>query len=60
MNFLRRSLILLALTGLLGGLVGCAGYQLGAVKPAALADIRSMAIPTFINNTLEPRISVLE
>ena len=59
MKFFRRSVILLALSGMLGGLVGCGGYKLGAVKPAAFADIRSMAIPTFINNTQEPRASVL-
>ncbi len=59
MKFFRRSVILLSLTGILSGLVSCAGYKLGAVKPAALADISSMAIPTFINNTQEPRVSVL-
>ena len=59
MKHFRRLVSLLALTATLGGLVGCAGYKLGAVKPAALADIRSMAVPTFINQTQEPRASVL-
>ena len=40
-------------------MVGCAGYKLGSVKPTAFTDIRSMAIPTFTNDTQEPRISVL-
>lgn len=59
MKLFRRSVLLLALTGILGGLVSCAGYKLGAVKPSALADIRSMAIPPFKNATQEPKISVL-
>ena len=45
--------------GCLGGLVGCAGYQLGSIKPSAMADIRSLAIPTFKNQTQEPKIAVL-
>ena len=38
---------------------GCAGYKLGSVKPSSLADINSIAVPTFLNDTLEPRISVM-
>jgi lipopolysaccharide assembly LptE-like protein len=38
---------------------GCAGYQLGPAKPAYLRDVHSIAIPTFGNNTLTPRIEVL-
>ena len=59
MKLFRRTVLLLALFGILGGLVGCAGYRLGSVKPAAMADIRSMAIPTFKNLTLEPKSAVL-
>lgn len=59
MKLFKRSVLLLALTGILGGLVGCAGYRLGSVKPSAMADIRTMAIPTFTNETLEPKIAVL-
>ena len=59
MKLFRRSILLLALTGILGGLVGCAGYKLGAVKPSIMTDIRSMAVPTFKNLTQEPKISVL-
>ncbi|MGY8686655.1 MAG: LPS assembly lipoprotein LptE [Verrucomicrobiales bacterium] len=37
---------------------GC-GYKLGYVKPASYQHVRSLYIPTFKNNTLEPRSSVL-
>jgi len=39
-------------------LTGC-GYTLGPVKPGYLRDVKTLAIPTFKNNTLEPRIEVL-
>lgn len=38
---------------------GCAGYQLGAVKPSAYEKIDRVFVPPFKNNTLEPRISSL-
>ena len=38
---------------------GCAGYHIGPVQPYYLRAIRSLAVPTFKNNTLTPRISVL-
>ena len=37
----------------------CAGYQLGSIKPTAMAGVQSLAIPTFKNETLEPRIHSL-
>ena len=40
-------------------LSGCAGYQIGSVKPSAYSSINSLHIPPFINRTLEPRISSL-
>lgn len=40
-------------------LPGCAGYQMGSVKPEAYAHIRKISVPTFENKTLEPRVSVL-
>ena len=46
------SAVTLALT-----FVGCAGYQLGSVKPVRLAHVDTIAIPTAKNETLEPRIS---
>ena len=40
-------------------LSGCAGYHLGSVKPYALRDVHSIAVPTFKNVTLVPRAEVL-
>jgi len=38
---------------------GCLGYHVGPVKPYYLRDIHSIAVPTFKNRTLVPRIEVL-
>ncbi|MEM6909976.1 MAG: LptE family protein [Verrucomicrobiota bacterium] len=38
---------------------GCAGYQLGGVPPQEMVEITSIAVPTFHNDTQEPRIDVL-
>ncbi len=38
---------------------GCAGYHVGPIKPYALRDVRSIAVPTFDNKTLAPRVAVL-
>ena len=46
------TLVLLALGG-------CAGYHIGPVQPYYLRSVHSIAIPTFGNKTLVPRISVL-
>ncbi len=40
-------------------LPGCAGYQLGDVKPASYASVQNLHVPTFKNLTLEPRLSSL-
>lgn len=40
-------------------LSSCAGYQLGASKPYQLANVTKLAVPTFKNDTLEPRLEVL-
>ena len=40
-------------------LSGCGGYQLGSVKPEAYADIETIWVPTFENDTLEPRLAVI-
>jgi hypothetical protein len=37
----------------------CAGYHPGASKPHQLAAVKKLAVPTFKNDTLEPRIEVL-
>ena len=51
----------LRFTAALASLVfsGCVGYQLGGAKPSALANIRSIAVPMFDNQTFEPRVGVL-
>lgn len=41
------------------GLTGCAGYQMGAVKPTPYQDIDRIHIPTFKNDTLEPRAAAI-
>jgi len=54
---LSRTAAVLAAPVLL--LTGCAGYSVGPIKPARLASVNSIAVPTFKNMTLEPRSSVL-
>jgi hypothetical protein len=38
---------------------GCAGYHVGPATPSYLRQIHSIAVPTFRNTTLVPRIEVL-
>jgi len=38
---------------------GCSGYQLGPATPAYLRNVHAIAVPTFKNGTLEPRLEVL-
>ncbi len=40
-------------------LSGCAGYELGDVKPSVYAGINNLHVPIFKNDTLEPRLSSL-
>jgi len=40
-------------------LSGCLGYHIGPAKPYSLRDVHTIAIPTFVNKTLIPRIEVL-
>jgi hypothetical protein len=47
-----------ALVALLAGLTGCA-YKIGPIKPKLMEGINSIAVPSFKNDTLEPRIEVL-
>ena len=47
-----------AALGLLS-LGGCAGYHIGSVQPYYLRSVHSIAVPTFENKTLLPRIAVL-
>jgi hypothetical protein len=41
------------------GLSGCLGYHIGPAKPYYLSNIHTIAIPTFTNKTLIPRVEVL-
>jgi len=54
---MSRSYLLLSLLAA-SLLSGCAGYQLGPVKPAAMEGINTIAVPVFANDTYEPRIEV--
>lgn len=38
---------------------GCLGYHVGPVKPYYLRDVHTIAVPTFENKTLIPRVEVL-
>ena len=40
-------------------LISCAGYQLGGIKPASLAQVKSITVPMFSNGTLHPRAEAL-
>lgn len=53
---MKKASLLLSLALLLNG---CAGYTLGPATPGYLKHIHSIAIPTFGNATLVPRIEVL-
>jgi hypothetical protein len=46
-----------ALIGML--LTGCAGYRLGPIQPHFMEGIHTIAVPTFRNETLIPRIEVM-
>lgn len=37
---------------------GCAGYRIGPIKPTWMKEINKIAVHTFRNDTLEPRIEV--
>jgi hypothetical protein len=49
----------LCLPVLIFALASCSGYQLGSSKPSRLAGVQKLAVPTFKNDTLEPRLEVL-
>lgn len=50
---------LFAAAFLLSSLGGCAGYHIGPVQPYHLRAVHKIAVPTFKNQTLMPRIAVL-
>jgi hypothetical protein len=53
---MRRAIVVPALTLLLGG---CAGYHVGPIKPARLAGVKTIAVNSFKNKTIQPRVEVL-
>ena len=53
---MKKAFAPLLLAFLLGG---CAGYQLGPATPGYLKNVHAIAVPTFANTTLVPRIEVL-
>ena len=54
-----RALRLLASVLLALSAAGCGGYQIGPIKPKLYKAIRTIAVSSFKNDTLEPRIEVL-
>lgn len=40
-------------------LAGCAGYKLGPVKPTYMKHVKTIAVPSFRNETLIPRVEVM-
>ena len=54
---MKRKLLLGSVVAVV--LSSCAGYHLGSIKPYALRDIHTIAVPTFKNDTLTPRAEVL-
>jgi hypothetical protein len=57
MRFLKAvPSIICALVAVLG-LAGCSGYTLGPIKPTPMKKFNKVAVRTFKNDTLEPRMS---
>ena len=56
---MKKLILPFALGILTFALSGCAGYRLGGQKPAHLTGITKLAVPTFENLTLEPRLGSL-
>lgn len=40
-------------------LLGGCGYSIGPIKPTTMKDVKKIAVHTFKNDTLEPRLEVL-
>ena len=51
-----RFALLLPLFALFLG--GCAGYKIGPVQPKFMEGVKTIAVPSFKNDTLEPRVEV--
>lgn len=55
---MNKASLLLAAAALVS-LAGCAGYRPGVSKPHQLTSVTKLAVPTFKNETLAPRLEVL-
>lgn len=56
---LKRTVLSLFFAATALVLNGCAGYHLGPVIPKAMEGVKTVAVPTFTNGTLVPRLEVL-
>lgn len=56
---LKRSALSLVMATAVTLFGGCAGYHLGPVVPKSMEGVKTVAVPTFENNTLIPRLEVL-
>ena len=54
-----KSPLFAALAALLFLFTGCAGYYVGARVPKRMAGVKTIAVPTFHNETLVPRLETL-
>ena len=54
---MKKIALLLPLVALLLG--GCAGYHVGPVQPTFMKGVKTIAVPSFKNTTLMPRLEVL-
>src|SRR5271156_4348059 len=52
-----RKFLFLPVAALL--LAGCAGYHIGPIKPTYLKKVKTIAVPSFRNETLTPRLEVM-
>lgn len=55
---MKRLLSILGVAGVTL-LSGCAGYHIGPVVPKMMQGVQTLAVPTFENETLVPRLEVL-
>lgn len=56
---MKSPLLALLSAALVFALTGCAGYHLGASVPKKMNGIKTVAVPTFRNETLVPRLESL-
>ncbi len=54
-----KSPLFAALAALLLLFTGCAGYHIGARVPKKMTGVKTIAVPTFHNETLVPRLEAL-